>query len=133
MRQRARPRILLADDHRPWLEEVCLLLSPYFDVVGAACDGATLVSEALRLVPDVIVTDISMPALSGIDAVHRLRQAGSKVKVVFLTIHTEEELINACMAEGALGYIQKSNTTDHLIPAIEAAVHGRAYVSTNTS
>ena len=95
-----RPRILLADDHLAMLEAEIALLSPYFDVVGTAADGAALVSKAHSLRPDVIVTDISMPVLNGIDAVHKLRESGSRAKFVFLTIHSENEFVDGCMGAG---------------------------------
>jgi DNA-binding NarL/FixJ family response regulator len=124
-----KPRILLADDHPPLLEAVSTLLKPHFDLVGIVTDGAMLVSETLRLRPDAIVTDITMPVMTGIDAVIQLRKSGSSVKVVFLTIHSEEEFLRACIAEGALGYVLKSRMQTHLIPAIDAALEGRTYIS----
>jgi len=123
-----RPRVLVADDYPSLLEVTAALLKPQFDVVGTATDGATLVSEALRLLPDVIVTDITMPVLSGIDAAHRLRESGLSAKIVFLTIHSEEQFMTACMAEGALGYVLKSHMKAHLIPAIQAAFLGQVYI-----
>ena len=118
----------MADDYPSLLEATAALLKPQFDVVGSATDGATLVSEALRLLPDVIVTDITMPVLSGIDAAHRLRESGLSAKIVFLTIHSEEQFMKACMAEGALGYVLKSHMKAHLIPAIQAAFVGQVYI-----
>jgi DNA-binding NarL/FixJ family response regulator len=88
-----------------------------------------LVSEALRLCPDVIVADITMPGLSGIDAAHRLRKLASSAKIVFLTIHSEEQFVQACMAEGASGYVIKTHMKAHLIPAIQAALIGQSYIS----
>jgi DNA-binding NarL/FixJ family response regulator len=108
---------------------VSTLLKPHFDLVGIVTDGAMLVSETLRLRPDAIVTDITMPVMTGIDAVIQLRKSGSSVKVVFLTIHSEEEFLRACIAEGALGYVLKSRMQTHLIPAIDAALEGRTYIS----
>lgn len=123
-----RPRVLLADDHPALLEATTALLKRQFDVVGTATDGATLVSEALRLCPDVIVADITMPVLSGIDAAHRLRESAPSAKIVFLTVHSEEQFMKACMAEGALGYVLKSHMKAHLIPAIQAALGGQSYI-----
>ena len=123
-----RPRVLLADDYPALLEATTALLKAKFDVVGTATDGATLVSEALRLLPDVIVTDITMPVLSGIDAAHQLQESALSVKIVFLTIHSEEQFMKACLAEGALGYVLKSHMRAHLIPAIQAALVGQTYV-----
>jgi DNA-binding NarL/FixJ family response regulator len=124
-----KPKVLLADDHPPLLEAATNLLKPHYDLVGIATDGAMLVSETLRLRPDVIVTDITMPVVSGIDAVIQLRKSRSSAKVVFLTVHSEEEFLKACMAEGALGYVLKSRMKTHLVPAIDAALDGRTYIS----
>ena len=123
-----RPRVLLADDHSAFLERTAALLEPQFDIVGSVADGAALVSEALRLNPDVIVADITMPGLSGIDAAHRLRQLASTARIVFLTIHSEEQFVEACTAEGALGYVVKAHMKAHLIPAIQAALLGQSYI-----
>ena len=114
----------MADDHPPLLEAAAILLKPHFDLVGIVTDGAMLISEALRLRPDVIVTDITMPIVTGLNAVIQLRKLRSSAKVVFLTVHSEEEFLKACMAEGALGYVLKSRMKTHLIPAVEAVLQG---------
>ena len=98
---------------------------PRFEVVGTAADGEALVSEARRLHPDVIVTDISMPILNGIDAMRKLRESGSTAKFVFVTVHSEEEFVEACMEAGALGYVRKSCLNHDLVPAIKAALAGQ--------
>jgi DNA-binding NarL/FixJ family response regulator len=118
----------LADDHPALLEATTGLLRPQFEVVGTATDGDSLVKEAIRLSPDVIVADITMPVLSGIDAAHRLRESQSPAKIVFLTIHSEEQFMKACLKEGALGYVLKSQMKAHLIPAIQAALVGETYI-----
>jgi DNA-binding NarL/FixJ family response regulator len=122
-------RILLADDHAPMIERVTSLLEPGFDVVGSVNNGADLVSEAARLQPDLIVLDISMPVLTGIQAAQELRQAGSTAKLVFLTIHERVEFVRACLAEGALGYVVKSRLAVDLLPAIHEALAGRRFIS----
>src|SRR5437899_1852799 len=122
-------RLLMADDHPPLVEAALAILKPHYDIVGVATDGAMLVSEALRLRPDVIVSDITLPVFSGIEAIHRLGTSNSEAKVVFLTVYADEEFLKACMAEGALGYILKSRMNTQLIPAIEAALEGKSYVS----
>jgi DNA-binding NarL/FixJ family response regulator len=119
----------LADDHPTLLETEKALLSPYFDVVETVADGAALVLEASRLLPDVIVTDISMPILNGIDAVHKLRASGSTAKIVFLTVHREKEFVEAITEMGALGYVQKFSMNHHLVPAIQAVLADQSYVS----
>jgi DNA-binding NarL/FixJ family response regulator len=123
-----RPRILLADDHLEFLEAEIAFLRPHFEVVGTASDGASLISEAERLSPDLVVTDITMPILNGIDAVQKLRESGSTVRFVFLTVHTGREFVEACTEAGALAYVKKSCMKKHLIPAIKAALAGQSYI-----
>lgn len=124
-----RPRIFLADDHDEFLEAEIGLLLPHFDIVGIATDGAFLVSEVQRLNPDVVVVDIAMPLMNGIDAVHKLVKSGSTSEFVFLTINTGEEFVKACQEVGAQGYVWKSQIKAHLIPAIYAVLEHRTYVS----
>lgn len=124
-----RPRVLLADDHLELLEAEIGLLQPHFELVGIARDGAVLVSEAQRLNPDVVVADISMPVLNGIDAVHKLKELGSKAKFVFLTVNTGQEFVNACLQAGAGAYVWKSRMKSHLIPAIYAVLEDLPYIS----
>ena len=126
-------RILLADDHPVLLERVATLLRSSFDVVGTAHNGEDLIAEAMRLDPDVIVADIMMPVLTGIEAAHQLHEAGSRARFVFLTIHSEDEFVRACFAEGALGYVVKCRMGTDLIPAINAAFSGQSYVSRSVS
>jgi DNA-binding NarL/FixJ family response regulator len=121
--------VLLADDHPPLLEAATAILKPHFEVVGTATDGAMLVSEALRLRPDVIVTDISMPVLNGIEAVSQLHDANFSATVVFLTVHSKKEFLEACLAESALGYVLKSPMKTHSVAAIQSALKGESYVS----
>jgi len=124
-----RARVLLADDNKVLVGRVAELLASSFDVVGIAHDGPELISNALRLTPDVIVVDITMPILTGIEAVHQLRSAGLAARFVFLTVHREDEFLHACLEEGAVGYVIKSHMKDDLIPAINAAMAGELFVS----
>jgi DNA-binding NarL/FixJ family response regulator len=124
-----RQRILLADDHSLMLERLTRFLQPTFEVVGVAHNGVEMVSEAMRLSPDIIVADISMPELDGIEAANRLREMGATSAIVFLTIHENSEFVKAGMATGALGYVFKSHIKTDLIPAINAALSGRCFVS----
>jgi len=128
-----RARVLLADDHSVVLDRVGVLLSSSFEIVGAVTNGQELISAGLRLDPDVIVADVTMPVVGGIEAVHQLREAGSRAKFVFLTIHIEHEFVDACVAEGALGYVVKSHMKTDLIPAIQAALVGRTFISSLVS
>lgn len=125
----SKTRVLLADDYRPLLESVLRLLRPEFKIVGEAQNGQALVEAALKLKPDVIVTDISMPILNGIEAAKRLRGAGSTSKIVFLTVLSDPDFIVTCMATGALGYVIKARSATDLEPAIREAVAGRIFIS----
>jgi DNA-binding NarL/FixJ family response regulator len=124
-----RPTILLADDHHPLLNRVISLLKPQFEVIGSVSDGRALVREAQRLQPDVIVLDIAMPILTGIEAARELYDAGSKAKLVFLTVHQGNAFIRECFAKGGLGYVTKSRMMTDLIPAINEALSNRHFVS----
>jgi len=98
-------------------------------VIGSAHNGRELIVEAMRLNPDVIVTDISMPEVDGIQAARQLRENGSTAKLVFLTVHVEEEFVRACLAEGALGYVVKTHMKSDLIPAIHAVLSNHSFIS----
>jgi len=124
----SRPRVLIADDHDMVLERLFSLLKRY-EVVGTAHNGVELVTEALRLGPDLIVSDITMPLLSGIDAAHELREAGSTAKFIFLTVHEQPAFVEACFAEGGLGYVTKSHLGTDLLPALNDALCGRRFIS----
>jgi DNA-binding NarL/FixJ family response regulator len=121
--------VLLADDHSVMLDRVGGLLSSSFEVVGAVANGQEMISAGIRLNPDVIVADITMPGLTGIEAAQQLREAGSGARFVFLTIHIEHEFVDACVSQGALGYVVKSHMKTDLIPAIKAALTGRTFIS----
>jgi DNA-binding NarL/FixJ family response regulator len=122
-------RILLADDHPHFPEVEERLLEPEFEVIGKVGNGQALFEEAMRLKPDVIVTDISMPILDGIEAVHRLRESGCKSRIVFLSVHTDSEFVRKCLSAGAYGYVSKSRIVSELIPAIREALLDNFYVS----
>ncbi len=125
----SKTRVLLADDYRPLLESVLRLLRPEFEIVGEAQNGQALVEAALKLKPDVIVTDIGMPILNGIEAAKRLHEAGSTSKIVFLTVLSDPDFIPTCLATGALGYVVKGRLAIDLEPAIREAVAGRIFIS----
>jgi DNA-binding NarL/FixJ family response regulator len=124
-----RPKVFLADDHGEVLDRVLSLLQPRFEVVGAADNGRDAVKEILRLRPQVAVLDITMPQLTGIDAAHEVRRAGSATKFVFLTVHDDAVFVHACLAEGGLGYVIKSRLAVDLVPAINEALIGHRFVS----
>jgi DNA-binding NarL/FixJ family response regulator len=124
-----RPRVLLADDHMETAKQLRTLLESDFDVVGVVEDGRALVSAAARLLPDVIVADISMPELDGIDATALLRRNNPQARVVLVTVHAEPMLVQRGLAAGALGYVLKDAAGDDLVTAVHAALDGQRYVS----
>jgi DNA-binding NarL/FixJ family response regulator len=124
-----RTRILLADDHIVVIEGLRRILEPEFEVVGVAADGRALVEAALRLLPDVIVADVSMPLLNGIDAAAQILQRDRKAKLIFLSMHAEAAYANVALGAGACGYVLKSAAAEELITAIRLARNGGIYVS----
>jgi DNA-binding NarL/FixJ family response regulator len=108
---------------------VLSLLQPHFEVIGTVDDGRTLINEAQRLQPDVIVLDIRMPILSGIEAARELHEAGSRAKLVFLTIHQDTAYVRGCFAAGGLGYVTKSRMVTELILAINEVLSDHRFVS----
>jgi DNA-binding NarL/FixJ family response regulator len=129
--QLSRATILLADDHPRFPEIEERLLESEFEIVGKVGDGQALCEDALRLNPDVIVTDISMPILNGIDAADRLKECGCNSRIVFLTVHSDSDFVRRCLSAGAFGYVLKSRMDSELIPAIRHALEGSVFVSRN--
>ena len=124
-----RRRVVLADDHREMLRRVTTLLGSEFTVVAAVADGEALVKAEADLLPDVLVIDITMPGINGLEAAGLVRRRGSRVPIVFLSIHEEPEFLEAARQAGALGYVSKVRLASDLIPAVWAALDGRRYVS----
>ena len=122
-------RVLLVDDNKAILARVATVLSPACVVVGSANDGPHAVSAALELQPDVIVLDVSMPGMNGFEVAARLRTAGSSAAVVFLTVHDEEELINAAKESGGMGFVVKPRISTDLLTAVKEASAGRPFIS----
>jgi DNA-binding NarL/FixJ family response regulator len=125
----SKPTIVLADDHPGFPEMVERLLQPNFEVVGKVVDGQALFEAAMKLKPDIIVTDISMPILDGIATADRLRQSGCASRVVFLTVHSDPDFVRACLATGAFGYVVKSRIDTELLTAIRDALAGQLFIS----
>jgi DNA-binding NarL/FixJ family response regulator len=125
----SRPTILLADDHRIVAEGLKELLTPEFELLGLVEDGRTLVEEARKLRPDVIVADITMPHLNGIDALAQLKKNDPRVKVVFLTMHREVAYARRALEAGAFGFVLKHAAPEELVMAIRAALSGQKYIT----
>lgn len=124
-----RPRILLADDHRIVAEGLKSLLTAEFELVAVVEDGFALVEMARKLYPDVIVSDISMPHLNGIDALPQLKRDNPRVRVVFLTMHQNAAYARRALEAGASGFILKHSAPAELVMAIRAALDGKTYIS----
>ena len=124
-----RPRVLLADDHRGVAQALTNLLSPEFELVGVVEDGVALIDAATKLEPDVIVADISMPLLDGMDALGRLKKKNQHVKFVFITMYEEAALAQIALDAGAFGFVLKHSAPAELVPAVRAALDGKTYIS----
>jgi DNA-binding NarL/FixJ family response regulator len=124
-----RPRVLLADDHLLVAEALRSLLSSEFDLVGVVSDGRALVEAAQALKPDVIVADVTMPHLNGIDALVQLRKAGDRVPVVFLTMHRDVRFARRALEAGASGFVLKHSASSELVTALRAALEGKTYLT----
>ena len=122
-------RVLLVDDNEAMLARVATVLAPECVVVGSATDGPTAVMAALALHPDVVVLDVSMPGMTGLEVAIRLRMSGSNAAVVFLTIHEEEDIVSAAQASGGIGYVVKPRLASDLLVAVREAREGRPFVS----
>jgi DNA-binding NarL/FixJ family response regulator len=125
----SRPRLLLADDHPETAELLRTLLQPEYDVVAVVGDGPAMVSAAMRLSPDVIVSDVSMPGLDGISAAAAILRRKPATRIVFVTVHGDPVLVERGLAAGALGYVLKVVAGDDLMPAVRAALRGEQHVS----
>jgi DNA-binding NarL/FixJ family response regulator len=128
-----RPRVLLADDHIAFLESVGDFLADAFDIVALASDGRQALDLAIRLRPDVVVLDIAMPELDGFQTLEELRRVCPDTRVVFLTMHRDDQFVSASIDSGAHGYVLKSRVHVDLIGAIDHALAGRLFVPSLTS
>lgn len=124
-----RPRVLLADDHCMLAEGLRSLLATDFDLVAVVADGRALLEAAKQHQPDVIVADITMPQLNGLDALTALKKQHPAIKVVFLTMHREVAYARRALEEGALGFVLKHSAPGELVLAIRAALAGKTYIT----
>jgi|SRR5579864_7457517 len=124
-----KPRVLLADDHTMLLEAFQKLLADECDVVGAVSDGRALVAAAATLRPDVIVVDVAMPLLNGIDATRQIRQAQPDARIIVLTMNEDPEVAAEAFRAGACGYLLKRSAASELMTAIVEAMQHRSYIT----
>jgi DNA-binding NarL/FixJ family response regulator len=129
----AKIRVVLADDHRGVVARVRRTLGEEFEVVDAVEDGNQAVDAVLTLDPDVLVIDISMPVLDGLQAARRLQKANCRAKILFLSIHEDQDFVAAALSAGASGYVTKARLAVDLVPAIRDALLGHMFVSQTIS
>ena len=125
------PTVLLADDHVVFTDGIVRLFQGRFDVVGTVSDGTMLMEAAKRLRPDVIVMDISMPKLSGVEALRQLKTGNDQAKVIFLTMHAEARLAAEVLRLGAKAFVVKEASGVELMNAVEAVLQGHTYLSSS--
>jgi DNA-binding NarL/FixJ family response regulator len=123
------PRVLLADDNPTVLEAVSRMLTPEFEIVGSVRDGTSLIEEARRLNPDVMIVDLFMPDFSGIEAARELKKRHISGCIIFLTVYHDPPFVEAAQVAGAMGYVLKSSADRDLVPAIRDALQGRFFHS----
>jgi DNA-binding NarL/FixJ family response regulator len=125
----SRPRILIADDHALIAEAFTKLLASSFDVVATVYDGRSLIETAQRLQPDVILVDIGMPVLNGLEAAQRIKRSLPNVKVIYVTVNHDADLVAEALRRGASGYLPKTAAAAELVSAIYQALNGDCYLS----
>jgi DNA-binding NarL/FixJ family response regulator len=124
----ARPTILLADDHAIVMEGLASLLRGEFSLVGAVADGTRLIEAARQHRPDIIVTDVAMPGMSGLEALRQLRAEAINTKVIFLTMHADAQLAAEALRAGAAGFVVKHAAGKELVAAIHTVLRGGRYL-----
>jgi DNA-binding NarL/FixJ family response regulator len=124
-----RTRVLLVDDHPPVLKQIQNLLAGEFDIVGVADDGETMIAGAAELKPDLIVADIAMPRLDGIEASRRILKDQPRLPIILLTMQNDRQIMQQALRVGVRGYVLKLTAGEDLIPAMREALEGRTFVS----
>jgi DNA-binding NarL/FixJ family response regulator len=128
-----RTRVLLAEDHPLMLEGIRLVLGPHHEIVATVTDGRALVDAALRLKPDLIILDITMPLLNGIDAAIQIKTNLPEVRLLFVTMHANPAYLEAALSAGGTGYVLKSAAREELLDAIKTVLSDRIYVTPSLS
>ena len=123
------PRILIADDQEEMVGAIAQALANEFDIIGTAEDGKRAIELATQLFPDILILDISMPLVNGIEAAWRLKRLASPTRIIFVTVHTDPDFVEAARAAGALGYVWKESVASDLAPAVRAVLQGNRFTS----
>jgi DNA-binding NarL/FixJ family response regulator len=126
---RAGPRFLIADDHALFAETLRVFLEKTYPVVGIVHDGLAMVVEAIRVQPDIIVVDIGMPLLNGLDAAQKIKSQAPNIKFLFLTMQDDPNLAAAALELGPIGFVLKHSTGQELLNAVDHIVHGKSYLT----
>ncbi len=129
----SRPRILIAEDHTLVAEAFQKLLEPHYDVVGIVGDGRALVTAAQRLNPSIVVLDVSMPLLNGLDAGRQLKNSMPHIKIIFVTMNEDHELAAEALSVGASGYLLKTSASSELLRAVQEVLRGKSYLTPRIS
>jgi DNA-binding NarL/FixJ family response regulator len=122
-------RVVVADDQPRMLDAVAALLARSFEVMDLVSDGQAALEATLKLNPDLVVLDISMPGMSGIEVAKELRKSANSAKIVFLTVYEDAQILATCLTAGGLGYVVKEVMENDLVPAMNEALAGRVFVS----
>jgi len=126
---RSRPRFLIADDHVIFAQALKVFLEQTYPVVGVVSDGRALIETALDLNPDVIVVDVAMPVLNGLDAARRIKEQAPNIKFIFLTMRDDPNLAAAALELGPIGFVLKHSAGPELLEAIDHVLHGKPYLT----
>jgi DNA-binding NarL/FixJ family response regulator len=124
-----RPRCLIADDHLIFAEALKIFLERTYPVIGVVADGRALIEAALRLRPEIVVVDVGMPVLNGLDAVRRIKEDAPNVKFIILTMQADPNLAAAALELGSIGFVLKQAAGSELLKAIDHVLHGKVYLS----
>jgi DNA-binding NarL/FixJ family response regulator len=126
---KSHPRLLLADDHAIFSDALRLYLEKRFDIVGVVSDGRALINEAIRIKPDVIIVDVGMPLLNGLDAARRIKELAPKIKFIFLTMRDDPNLAAAALELGPVAFVLKHSAGSELLEAINQVMRGHSYLT----
>jgi DNA-binding NarL/FixJ family response regulator len=126
---KSHPRLLLADDHAIFSDALRLYLEKRFDIVGVVSDGRALINEAIRIKPDVIIVDVGMPLLNGLDAARRIKELAPKIKFIFLTMRDDPNLAAAALELGPVAFVLKHSAGSELLEAINEVMRGHSYLT----